>query len=199
MLFNLIGCYSIPKHLISEYGTYSHSDSDKLKINGYYYTVDSMTVHGERLEPRIKWFILYEDGTLLQSFQTISDYKGLGNFENTHFIDPLEGYDYTEYSDKKNTWWGAYSIIDSTITFQYFVFFDNWVAIERKGEIINDSQINMFYSKSLNGYQKNSGGFDSGIFRFKEFTQKPDSLNWMMTDKYYQNKVNTIKLMNSDE
>ena len=195
MIFNLSGCFTIPKYLISDYGEYSYLGSHKLKIDGYFYRVDSIRLNGEKHEPEISWFILYRDGTLLQSFQLVSKFKGFDKFENDIFIKPIAGYDYFADSDKKSTWWGAYSIVDNLINFQYFVFFDNWTAIERKGKILNDTTIEMLGTKTLNGYHKDKAMPDFGRFNYRQFQNKPDSLNWMMKDKYYQNKVRTRKMI----
>jgi len=119
----------------------------------------------------------------------ISEFKGFERFENDIFNNPIAGYDYSD-NDKKNKWWGAYSINDSIINFQYLEFFNNWVVIERKGVILNDTTIKMTSSKSLNGYHKNSSSKDYGTFHFRHFENKPDSSNWMMTDKYFRNKIN---------
>lgn len=190
LTLSLIGCYSIPKHLISDYGNFSHRDKDKLRIDGYYYRIDSARFGGEKHKPEIRWIVLYENGTLLQSFQLISEFNGFESFENDIFNKPLAGYDYSN-NEKNNIWWGAYSINDSLINFQYFEFFNSWVAIERKGVIVNDTTIKMTSSKSLNGYNKNCASKDYGTFHFRYFENKPDSLNWMMTDKYFQNKINS--------
>ena len=122
LTLSLIGCYSIPKHLISDYGNYTHQDKNKLRIDGYYFRIDSVRLNGEKHRPEISWIVLYEDGTLLQSFQLISEFKGFERFENDIFNYPIAGYDYLD-NDKKNKWWGAYSINDSIINFQYLEFF----------------------------------------------------------------------------
>ena len=178
------GCHA-PKYLITNYVIYSHLNNDKLKIDGYYYKIDSATFSGERLEPRISWFILYSDGTLLQSFQNVSEWTNFQNFEDTHFNNPPEYYDYNKFSKKQNTWWGVYSITGSIITLQHFIFFNQWLAIERKGRIINETEIHFFNTKTLNGRDESVRDYD---YSFRKFSNKPDSLNWMMVDDYYIKK-----------
>ncbi len=155
LTLSLIGCYSIPKHLITDYGTYRYQDKDRLRIDGYFYRIDSVRLNGEKHKPEIRWIVLYANGTLLQSFQMTSNFTGFENFEEDIFNYSVSGYDYLD-NDKENRWWGAYSINDSLINFQYLEFFNNWVAIERKGVIVNDTTIKMTSSKSLNGYNKNN-------------------------------------------
>ena len=195
LILSLFGCYSIPKHLISDYGYYTHRDKDKLRIDGYFYRIDSVRLNGEKHKPEISWIVLYENGTLLQSFQMTSDFNGFGKFEKDIFNNPVAAYDYLD-NNKKNRWWGAYSIKDSLIKFQYFEFFNNWFAFERKGLIVNDTTIKLTSSKSLNGHHKNNLNRDFGTFHFRYFENKPDSSNWMMTDKYFQSKTNALNMSN---
>ncbi len=48
-------------------------------------------------------------------------------------------------------------------------------------------------------HYKNSSNKDYGTFHFRRFENKPDSLNWMMTDKYFRNKINTMNMSSLDE
>ena len=91
--------------------------------------------------------------------------------------------------------WSPWFVIFLIESDKYFVFFDNWTAIERKGKILNDTTIEMLGTKTLNGYHKDKAMPDFGRFNYRQFQNKPDSLNWMMKDKYYQNKVRTRKMI----
>jgi len=192
IVLSFIGCSSIPKHLISDYGIYSHQDHGKLRINGYYYKLDSVNFGDDIYRPAISWIVLYRNGTLLQSFQTVSPYYGFEKFEAEVFNNPTSAYDYNN-RNKNSIWWGAYSVEDGLINFQYFTYYGEYSAIERNGVIVNDSTIKItsFTNLSRDPFIKQSADF--GIFRFKHFSNKPDSLNWMMDDEYYQKKIEDSK------
>jgi hypothetical protein len=168
-------CITIESQHLTYYKQLKTDPTQKLRLDGYYY-------HNEKLydwdeERYVTGFILYKDGTYRGNLTSLTKKEDF-----THQL-----YAYSEILRNNVSEWGAYIIEGDLIKIQEFYikssggFGGIWGVAESHGRILNDTTICLYEET------KEKGKYEV-YYHFKHLMPKPDSTNWLATDKKLNRK-----------
>ncbi len=168
------------------YGETTEVDTNKLKINGVYYTLQK-----SENKSRVKCFVLYENGTYLD----LTSCEINSNIESA--IDSLiSNFNAHQkmYSTEYISIWGAFKIMEDTLLIQRY----HSSIMPKPGIITFTSKVFNYKMKILNDTTLIEGSVDDeskSIFEeyylFKT-NRKPDSTNLFMTNKRVKRKLDKL-------
>ncbi len=196
LLSFLTSCYyTYNKEQFRNFGKNDFCNNEKLKINGYFYTMFEGG-RGKDIyfcdENAIRPMMFYGDGTIIvfSRFSSKSDTSimndNLNSFEdiNKYFQSYLENIVKTENNDFGTyNEWGKWGVNGDSLRILYYVagsaavpfpLFDYWL-LEYDGKILNDTT---FVLEKFINHKTGRTEELNEIYHFQEFYPKPDSTNW---------------------
>jgi hypothetical protein len=180
---------------LTYYGKMADKKVISLKLDGYYYKErkfyeSKFNKNSFSISPLIlyrKGIVASGIGNLVSSESSIRE--ALHKYEN----EEIRNYNPSSENFDPMFKWGFYDMKSDTIMIQYFAkksIPGPLDVFEYHGKIINDTTINIFSAYlresksklidiSIHNEMRNTG---LGIYKFKKFTSKPDSLNWVLKE-----------------
>ena len=137
---------------------------DELRLDGYYYLI-----YGDGNYITATFF--YRNGVILKGNAGLVD--NIEDHENYY----INGY-YNDVKDLKDMW-GVFKIVENKISFErwYPRTGGPFHAYVRSGTILNDTTFHITESYRMQNGEKTDVSTKDEIYRFKQFSPKPDSTN----------------------
>jgi len=174
LLVLLQSCTSIDKHHFSNYWYKENNNYSNINLNGFYYHVNSLRNNEYKL------VTLYRNGTFFGSLDMFN--VGQSDYNKK---DKCDSYSSNRLLNRDRIiyMWGAYTIKDKEISFQWpkagsGALAPSYKIIEMRGLIVSDSIFRLTWYKDID----NNINEINQEYYFVQ-CQKPDSLSWLLTDK----------------
>ncbi|HYF04491.1 MAG TPA: hypothetical protein VEC36_14000 [Patescibacteria group bacterium] len=139
---------------------------NQLRIDGYYYYTFKAANNQEKLSD---FYFLYRNGVIL--------YAGtypLGNVQ--YYESEFRSKIWNAGIKNSKTYWGLFSVQGNQIQFDHWYPSERpYSAFARKGTILNDTTFTITERYSVT--DRNDKTASDEIYRFKQFSPKPDSTN----------------------
>ena len=143
-----------------------YNDSDKLRLNGYYYFK-----YGEDENTRLVIYFFYKNGVLFHAGAPLATEVE----ENENSLKDSSFYGGTMKSKAR---WGIYNISGDTIAFErWYPSTGSLPAYVRSGKILNDTTFVITESYRMRFGRKWEYDQEYRVYHFREFKHKPDSTN----------------------
>ena len=136
--------------------------SDVIKINGYYYELDSNDEY-------TRAYCLYSNGILLSMGGRYSSLAEMEDYIKREFISS------SHYKNNKSSW-GLFVVTDSIFQMEKYYPTDdiNKSSYIREGKILSDTSFHITVSYRSDGSERRG---EDETYHFKQFSPKPDSTN----------------------